>query len=62
MTMPLYFLKVKCVIYMGDMIKSVIKNFHLKSGEYPEYPFCPVLNCFGQNSAIFKPMMGNGKF
>lgn len=47
---------------MGDMIKSVIKNFDLKSGEYPEYPFCPVLNCFGQNSAIFKPMMGNGKF
>ncbi|MBR5503362.1 MAG: hypothetical protein IKV87_02800 [Methanobrevibacter sp.] len=22
---------------MGDMIKNIIKNFDLKSGEYPEY-------------------------
>ena len=60
--MPLYFLKGKSVICMGNMIKAVIRNFDLKSGEYPEYPFCPALNCFGQNGAIFKTMMGNGEF
>ena len=45
---------------MGDMIKAVINNSDLKSGEYPEYPFA-LSFCFGQNSSIFKTIAGNGK-
>ena len=47
---------------MGDMIKAVKKNFDLKSGLSSRLSFCPVFNCFGQNSSIFKTMMENGKF
>ena len=48
---------------MGDMIKAVKKNFDLKSGLSSRLSFCPVFNCFGQNSSIFKTMMemGNSK-
>ena len=43
---------------MGDMIKAVIKNFDLKSGVSTRLSFCSI----GQNSSIFKTMIGNGKF
>ena len=47
---------------MGDMIKAVKKIFDLKSGLSSRLSFCPIFNCFGQNSSIFKTIMGNGKF
>ena len=59
--MPLYFLKVKSVICMGDMIKAVLKNFDLKFGVYSRVSLCPILNCFAENSSIFKTRM-DGKF
>ena len=56
--MSLYFLKVKSVINMGDMIKAVMKNFDLKSGVSSKISFCPIFICFGQNGSIFKIMIG----
>jgi hypothetical protein len=49
------------MIYMGDMVDDVINNFDLKSG-VSRISVCPIFNCFGQNSSIFKTMMENGKF
>ena len=46
---------------MGDMIKAVIKNFDLKSGEYPEYPFV-LFSISLDKKVLFLNPLGNGKF
>ncbi|MBO5840902.1 MAG: hypothetical protein J6Q86_05715 [Methanobrevibacter sp.] len=48
------------MIYMGDMIKDDMQNFDLNLEL--RISVCPIFNCFGQNSSIFKTMLENGKF